>query len=765
MAMAIGATIELWAMALRSVRALKWRDADVDAGRPRSLQRRRATRGYATVCGLIATAAFAVVVSRPTLLTIARDQVFDAYQRVAPRSWNKDAGVRIVDIDDKSLDAIGQWPWPRTRLATLIARLREAGAAAVAFDVAFAERDRTSLESIADALPDVLRRQVGDLVAQTPSNDVAFGRAFATMPVVLGVILTDRARSQSLPKKFGIAEVGDLSTKRFTSFRSVIPPLADLADHAAGLGALNWVPDADLTVRRVPLLFDLKGAFVPSLALEAVRSGLAASTIILHSSDPRDGLDALRVGDLRIDTDCRADLRIHYTRHEAGRFLSAAAVLNNEVEAKDIADRIILVGSSAAGLADIRATPVDPAMPGIEIQAQAVENILAGAQLRRPEWASAAEYLVGLVGAVVLALAMPALSVVWSNLAMLGGMGVIVGASWLAFTERHFLVDPLVPSILPLTVYLVGTAWLFTQSQRDRKWIGDAFGRFVSKDVIEAISSDPSALKLGGETRDITVLFCDLQGFTGIVEGMDPASLTRFVNGFLTPMSEAVLASNGTVGKYIGDAVMAFWNAPIRDERHAANAVRAAMAMMGALPKIEGTMNYGSGGGQTGLALKCGIGIASGPCAVGNFGSEIRFEYSAMGDTVNVSARLEAATRQYGLDILVTEDTAFDCTDVEWLEVDFVRLKGKARPTRIFTPLWLEALAQESGRTIKSRHVEMLTAYRTREFELAARHALALESSVPSRLKGIYATYGRRCAQFAKTSFAPDWDGAIDLPK
>ena len=344
---------------------------------------------------------------------------------------------------------------------------------------------------------------------------------------------------------------------------------------------------------------------------------------------------------------------------------------------------------------------------------------------------------------------------------MLGILIAIAGASWIAFEGRGMLIDPIAPALLPAAIYVVGSASLFRRSQKEKRWIGDAFGCFVSPQVVQRLAADPSTLALGGETRQLTVLFCDLQGFTGIVERMDARELTKFVNNYLSPMSHAVLARGGTIGKYIGDAVMAFWNAPLSDELHAPNAVQAATDMIGALPAMQRAWNASStDDAARPAALKCGIGIATGPCAVGNFGSDVRFEYSAMGDTVNVAARLEVATRHYGLDILASEATRLSCTTVEWLEVDVVRLKGKAQATRIYTPL-----SSTPAEGFETEHLTLLETYRAQDFTRA--HALAerLLLLAPDRLRGLYATYSKRCRELAENSFDPGWDGVMDLPK
>ncbi len=722
---------------------------------------------------------FVLATGRPAIVTRLQDQVFDLYQRIAPRAFDPAAPVRIVDIDDRSIAAIGQWPWPRTRIADLIDRLTRAKATVIAFDMVFAEPDRTSPDAFLAGIDDVARRSaVAQALAGVKGNDERLGAALNGAPVVLGFILAQKRGAIDVPPTlsppWGMAFAGDDPKAFAPAFSALVAPLATLQDNAAGLGALNWLPDGDQIVRRVPLLLRASEGssdrLVPSLALESLRVAQGASTFLVRASNASGewhsgvyrGIQSVRVGALTAPTGARGDVRPHYTLHRPERFISAASILDGSFDPTGVAARFVIVGSSAAGLTDIRATPVDPAMPGVEVQAQALETVLAQSQLTRLPW-TAGELVVGVLLAAVLAAMLPLVPAMASAAFVASALGAIVAASWTAFTH-HLLIDALVPCTMMVAAYVGSTAALFRTEQRARRFVQGAFGRFVSPAVVSRLAADPSALTLGGDLRPLTVMFTDVRNFSAIAESMEPRALTRFMNRYLSPMTAIVLKRGGTVDKYIGDAIMAFWNAPLPDPDHAGNAVRAALDMLDALPALRGDMMAESGG--TFPPIRCGIGLASGPCVVGNFGSALRFDYSALGDDVNLASRLESLSKVYGLDILASEATATAAPAFAWLEVDTVVVAGRAGATRIFTPLGGEDYARSATFVdVRDTYAAALGAYRTRRFDtVLAAIGDPLWCPPPSLIK-LYDTLRARCEAFLKTPPPLDWQGVTLLDR
>ncbi len=715
---------------------------------------------------------------QPSALTRVQDQVFDLYQRLSTGAYDPTtAPVRIVDVDDRSIAAVGQWPWPRTTVATLVERLAAAKPAVIAFDMLFSEPDRTSPEAFLATLAEPPRRAaVATALTGLAGNDVRFAETLSRAPVILGLVLTQGAPSPAaapLAPPWGMAFAGDDPALFAPAFPTLVAPLPVLRDKAAGLGALNWLPDGDQIVRRVPLLLRVNDGnsqrLMPSLALESLRVAKGASTFLVRGSHASGawragsgGIESVRVGALTAATGHEGDMRLHFTPHRPERFLSAATVLDGSFDPAGIEGRVVIVGSSSAGLTDIRATPVDAAMPGVEVQAQAVETLLAQSQLVRMPWLGA-EVLVGAILAAALALVLPMVPALAGIAMALAALGAVMAASWAAFLHGT-LVDPVVPGTTIVAAYVGATAALFRAEQRGRAFVQAAFGRFVSPTVVSRLAADPTALELGGDLRPLTVMFTDIRNFTAIAEAMDARELTAFMNRYLSPMTAIVLDCGGTIDKYIGDAIMAFWNAPLSDDAHAAHAVRAALDMLAALPALGRDMAAASD--RHFPPIRCGIGLATGLCVVGNLGSALRFDYSALGDDVNLASRLESLSKVYGVDILASEATAAAAPDFAWLEVDRVVVAGRSLVTRILTPIGGEDEARGPAfAALRDAHDAMLAAYRDRRFEEAATACAALREAASGGLAEVYDLYAKRCRRYAAEPPPLDWNGVTRMER
>jgi adenylate cyclase len=726
--------------------------------------------GYVVGCALILLAASALRILDPAPVAQFRLLVFDMFQRVSPREFDADSPVRIVDIDDESIRRLGQWPWPRTVIAQLIDGLKTRGAAAIGFDVVFSEPDRSSPENSLKFLPQTdATEEIRRIAAAIPPFDTVFADALADAPVVLGLVLNNNADGELPPDKAGFATAGDDPRHFLTSFAGGLRNLTVLEGPAQGMGALNWVPDSDQVIRRIPLLLQAGGRIFPALSMETLRVAQGASTYIVKASNAsgeqaygaQTGIVSIKVGAIEIPTDGEGQLWLKFTPTEPRRFIPAWRVLENQVDAAEIEGRIILVGTSAAGLFDLRSTPLDPSIPGVEVHAQALEQILAGTSLLRPDYALALELGYMLVVGIALAVVILVLGAEWSAAMGVASVATVVVASWYLFREYGLLLDPMYPSIVAVAIYVFGTLSVYLRSEMERRRVRGAFSRYISPELVNRLADDPGKLVLGGEMRDMSIMFSDIRGFTSISEGMNAQELTGFVNSFLTPMTDIILAHKGTIDKYMGDCIMAFWNAPIDDADHARNAARSALDMVKGLATLNATIETAAAAaGRPFQPVRIGIGIATGEACVGNMGSDRRFDYSVIGDNVNISSRLEGQSKAYGVTVVVAEPTVEQAPELAWLELDLISVKGKARAVRIYTLMGDEMRARDQAfQDLLATHDQMLADYRAKRWDQAEAAIVRCRSLAGDDLSGLYDLYAERIAEFRQSPPPADWDG------
>ena len=717
----------------------------------------------------ILLAALALWWLEPAPLAELRMLVFDSFQRLEPRPYRA-LPVRIVDIDDASLKRIGQWPWPRNELARLVERLHALGAAVIAFDIVFAEPDRASPRQLIDLAK---RLGAGDpfiaQVAALGDNDETLAHAIAAAKVVTGFVLTDKADPAVPEAKASFAFAGDDPHPWVPRFAGAVTDLPVIEAAAAGNASVNDLPEPDGITRRAALLVGLGGKLYPSLALEALRVAEGAATYVVKSTDAsgetgfgeHTGIVSIKTGDLVVPTEAHGTLWVHYTRRQPERYVPAWQVLDGSAAPAAIKDNIVFVGSSAEGLNDLHATPLDPAAPGVEIQAQIAEQLLLGDALERPDWTHGAEAVYMLALGLALLLLLPKAGARWSGALGFGAIAAAVGISWYLFSAHRLLIDPVFPSLTLLLVYLSSSAAMYLRTEAERQRVRTAFSRYLAPSVVEQLASRPERLRLGGEMREMTLMFCDIRGFTTISEGFDAEGLTRFINRFLTPMSDVILAAGGTIDKYMGDCIMAFWNAPLDDPAHAAHACGAALAMRAALAELNASRRReAAAAGNPSADIRVGIGLNTGICCVGNMGSEHRFDYSVLGDDVNLASRLEAQSKTYGVDIVVGERTAEAAAALALLELDLIRVKGKTRPVRIYAVVGdgSAALSPDFA-ALKRDHAAMLAAFRSQHWAEAARHLAACREAAPAALAALLALYAERIAAFSASPPPADWDG------
>jgi len=697
-------------------------------------------------------------------------QAFDRFQRLAPRPYT-DVPVRIVDIDDASLARIGQWPWPRSEVAALVDRLFERGAAVVAFDAVFAEPDRTSPARLLDAVLGLpIDARLRGQIAALPDHDALLAQAFARGPVVTGFAFTDAKGGRPPRAAAGFNYAGDPFAHLAPRAGTVLN-LPELEAAASGNGALSVDPDTDGVHRRVPLLFSHGGALYPSLAAEAIRVATGAHAYSVKTAGAsgelsfgeNTGITQLRIGkQYTVPTSSRGELWIWYTEPAPARSVPAWRVLEEGVDLPEIAGAIALVGASASGLRDVAATPLDPGASGVSVHAAAIEQILLGQYLERPDWATGAELAYMAALGLLLALLIPRLGAIGTAALGVSGIAVAIALSWHAYRAWHWLLDPTYPCLAALGVYLVGSLQNYLRSEAQRRRVRGAFSRYLAPSLVDELAAHPEKLHLGGEMREMTLLFCDLRGFTSIAEQLDAEALTHLINRFLTPMTEVILSRRGCIDKYMGDCVMAFWNAPLDDPEHPRHACEAALAMTDALRELNQDLARSDGRfGRSLPPLAMGIGINTGPCCVGNMGSEQRFDYSAIGDEVNLASRLEGQSRHYGLSIVVAEPTRARAPSLAYLELDRIRVKGRQQPVRIHALLGGEELASSPAfRDLVRAHDAMLAAYRAQRWdEAAAGVGECRRRAAELPLGDLYRLHEARIAAFRVAPPPADWDG------
>jgi adenylate cyclase len=727
---------------------------------------------YVLIMGTVIAAALALRVWDPSPVATLRSLVFDAYQRVSPRKFDPALPVRIIDIDEDSLKAIGQWPWPRTVLAELVDKLAANGAAAIGFDIVFPEPDRMSPANALHFWPksDALA-SLWEEVEKLPSNDQVFAEAIGKAPVVLGFI--SAPQGNSIPEtKAGFSFGGDDPNLFAPYYPGAAASLKELQDKAAGAGSLNWIPEHDQIIRRMPMVVRVGDTLYPSLAADMLRLAQGATSYFVKSSGAsgekafgeKTGIVGVKVGDYEVPTEANGQMWIRFTLASKERYLSATKVLGGEIGKDEIEGRILIIGTSAAGLLDLRATPLEASVPGVELHAQAIEQILQGSFLQRPDFATPAELLYILVLGLLIAVLIYRTGALGS--AVLGGAAIaaVVFISWYAFDAFGWLVDPIYPAIALAAIYLAGTLFVFLRTERERNQVRHAFSHYMAPALVERLADDPSRLKLGGETRDMTLLFSDVRGFTTISEGLDAEELTRFLNSLFTPLSNIILDEQGTIDKFMGDAVMAFWNAPLDDSNHPSHACSAALRMMGEMAGLnERWRQEAEAKGRPFKPVQLGIGLNTGVCCVGNLGSETRFDYSVIGDNVNVASRLEGQSKTYDVGTVVGETTTARAPEFAFIELDVLKVKGKTEATRIFALLGDNALKQSQDFiALTARHGEFLARFRAKDWDAAEALSRECEALNSSRLDRLYALYRERIAFFRTNPPPPQWDGTAE---
>ena len=699
----------------------------------------------------------------PALTQLER-WAYDERVRLFPPGTG-DPRVVIVDIDDRSLNAEGHWPWGRDKLALMLYQLfARYQVRVVGFDVAFSEVDTSSgisvLEAAGRELRDVAPFQAF-LQRTRPSLDYdrRFAEEIGKGPVVLGFLVSPKQdRSGVLPppaftaSALGNAEYGHFSASGYSG------NIAPLQAAASAAGHLLPALDPDGVTRRVPMFIQVGDGFFEAMSLAVLRIYLGNAPIHLEThvepGDPPQGwIRFVRVGDaVRIPLD---EMMAALVPYRGGfRYVSATDVLRGTLGADELKDRIVIVGTSARGLADVRATPTAEDLPGVEIHASLISGALDNAIKSRPTEMLAIAVLTILLIGIPLAVLLPRLSALAATLVVAAVSALVIGVNAWAW-QAHNLVLPLASPLVMLTgLYFLHVAWGFFAETRHRKLMTNLFGTYVPKEIVAEMAKQPESYSMHGESLEMTVLFADIRDFTSISENRKPRDLKDLINTYFTKMTLCIHDKRGTVDKYIGDAIMAFWGAPVRDRNHARRALECGLAMQKTLRQLDPM--FAKKGWP---ALRIGVGINCGTMSVGDMGSEFRRSYTVMGDAVNLASRLEGLTKEYGVSILVSEYVVRAVQGFIYREVDKVRVRGKQKGVAIFEPIGAQGEVDGDMLAEIGRFHLALAHFRAQRWDEAEVLLQELASVAPA--VKLYWLYRERIADFRASPPGADWDGVF----
>jgi adenylate cyclase len=683
-----------------------------------------------------------------------------------------DPRIVIAEIDEKSLAVEGRWPWRRDRLGKFVDLLFDHyKVRAVGFDVVFVEHDESSGLEVLRKLADNELRGVPAFQSafKALKSDLEFDRIFGEKiqgrPVVLGFYFSRNPeelanRAGQLPEPVlpkGTFQGRNVDVTHWTGYGANLP---ELHQAAAGAGHINPESDEDGVSRRVPMLAEYAGAYYEPLSLAVVRVLLDAPPIkpgftnASTWSKSYPGLEWLDVGQIRIPVDREVTTLIPYRGPERTfAYIPAADILATKAARSQLEGKIVLVGATAPALLDLHSTPVGKVYPGVEIHANLISGMLDGRIKQMPPYVLGAEFTLLAISGLAMVLVLPLLNPFRATLVTGVAMAVVITTN-VAVWEYGNLVLPLASGVLMiLLLFALNMSYGFFVESRAKRQITGLFGQYVPPVLVDEMSRNPERFSMEGESREMSVLFSDVRGFTTISEGLDPKQLTQLMNEFLTPLTGVIYRHRGTIDKYMGDCIMAFWGAPISDPHHARDAVLAGLEMRATMQKLEPQFQA-----RGWPPLHIGVGVNSGRMSVGNMGSEIRVAYTVMGDSVNLASRLEGLTKQYGVGMIVGENTRAACPDVVFRELDRVRAKGKTELVAIFEPIGpAAAIDKAMGNQLSLWH-QALKLYRAQEWDMAELQLLSLQRMYPD--VRLYAEFVKRVAQLRKNPPGAGWDGA-----
>ena len=782
---------------------------------PKKIPIWRRVRGSTLLAIIILLGALVLRWADPVYVETLRNKTFDTYQRLSPRPI-KPYPVAIIDLDEKSLAEIGQWPWPRNKVAEMVEKLGKLGVKVIGFDIIFAELDRTSPDRIAATFANLPEEAKNSLKA-LPTNESVLANAMQKVPVVVGHV----GRAARLP-------IGKQTTKQRSPFRvfkghdpkpflfkynSLLANVPLLEKHAAGHGFFSVTEEFDGIIRRVPLIMRVGEKDIrPALTIEMLRAAYGTNTLLTKANAAGMESIAMQIKGARgqffdIPLDGNGRIWVHFSKPakkevppgDSRLYVSAADVLASRVPANLLKGKLVLVGTSAVGLQDIRNTPVESRLPGVEVHANILESVFAAESefqkevqkqfkdliasgmpqqkaaqqvraidkrdyfLRYPAWANSAEMFLILLSGILLIILIPRLGPILTLVAFASaGSGLLALSAYLYINDK-LLIDMTFPGAVTIALYALLTFANYSKEAAEKKQVRGAFGQYLSPALVEQLAEDPDRLQLGGETKRMTLLFCDVRGFTSISElfKSDPQGLTILINRLLTPLTDTILAHNGTIDKYMGDCIMAFWNAPLDAADQEGDACAAALKMFKDLAILNAEREAeAEEQGLKFLPLNVGVGLNTGDVVVGNMGSAQRFDYSVLGDAVNTAARLEGQSKEYGCNIVIGEETASKVdTRFALLELDQIAVKGKTEAVTVFGLMGDEEyMVDQCFKVYRDTTQKMRNAYLAQDWDTAEKLALKC-MDLAEAPTGLYQMYLNRIADYRVTPPGKDWDG------
>lgn len=688
----------------------------------------------------------------------------------------------IVTIDEKSLSELGRWPWPRTTIAKLVDVLKDYGAKAVGFDIVFAEPDEnSSLRTFAELSGEVERAGIKDArlsglledKKKLADTDAALARSIEKAKnVTLGYFfhITAKEVGHLSEQEIAAGEEG-IANSRFQMIRgprerdesrlirvfAAQPSLPQLTDVSENSGYFNAFPDSDGTIRWAPLVIRFRDHYYTSLAMSLLIQYLDWPMVVLNMAEY--GVDSVNLDKLGIPTDESGRLLVSFLG-PAGTFphYPVSDVINRRLAADKIKGKIVLVGATATGIYDMRVTPFSTVYPGVEIHATVIDNILRRNFLIHSGWTKFLDVCTLILVGLIMGLAVPRLKAVAGIALSVALIGAFVAANTALFVRYNVWLNLIYPVLTMIAIYLGITVYRYVTEEREKKKIRGAFQYYLTPSVINEILKDPSKLKLGGDKKPLTALFSDIKGFTSISEGLSPEELVHLLNEYLTAMTKIVFKYDGLLDKYIGDAIMAVFGAPLEQPDHALRACRTAIEMMAELERLR---EKWAAEGRPDVSIR--IGINSGDMVVGNMGSDMRFDYTVMGDSVNLASRLEGTNKEYGTNVMIGEFTYELVKDELFCrELDAVRVVGKRLPVKIYELLG-EQTDADRWREFAGRFEAGLAGYREGRWD----EAIAAFRGVLEAKPGDHPAqlYIERCETLKAHPPKGEWDGVFTMTK
>lgn len=685
-----------------------------------------------------------------------------------------DDRIVIVDIDESSLALEGRWPWSRDKLAAIVNNLFEVYQAdVVGFDIVFAEKDESSglkeFEFLAstELKDDPLFHKALDNIRPRLEYDQMFAKALKDRNVVMGYYFKSNVSENEIAQSGLLPPAVTKLNKQLSARLPINKALGyggnlNILQSSARSGGFfdNPFVDSDGVFRRVPLIQIHQDQVYASLALSTTQAYLKNSDIKLNvvnngtKNDQYYALESVHINEFSIPVDGKGAVYVPFRGLSYSfPYISAHKILNKKIDPDSLKGKIVLVGTTAPGLLDLRSTPVQSVYPGVEIHANIISGILDQRINHSPAWAIGYEFIILILIAATMAFLLPVSSPLMATVATTIVLILTVSGTLMAWNSQIIL--PLASPVLLIVLnYILHMSYGFFIESRGKRQLAHLFGQYIPPEIVDEMSKSPANFSLDGENKVMTVLFSDVRGFTTISEGMDPKQLTQLMNALLTPMTRVIHKHRGTIDKYMGDAIMSFWGAPLEDPDHARHALHAAMEMMVELKIMQ--KDFESRGWPP---INIGIGLNTGNMNVGNMGSEFRMAYTVLGDSVNLGARLEGLTKEYGVNIIVSESTKESIPEFTYRDLDLVRVKGKNEPIAIFEPIGHEDEIDEATTLELARYNQALQSFRAQNWDQAETDFFALSQIHPDRF--LYQVYLNRVTHYKEHLPNDDWDGVF----